>query len=50
MEGLEVADMDLVVYIHPSKANKVRLAILRQLSSLLFTLSLISLFSFYFEI
>lgn len=37
MEGLEVADADLTVYIHPSKANKVRHAILRQLSSLLFT-------------
>lgn len=37
MEGLEVADADLTVYIHPSKANKVRLASLRQLSSLLFT-------------
>ncbi|KAJ6794700.1 Uncharacterized protein M6B38_230240 [Iris pallida] len=37
MEGLEVANADLIVYIHPSKANKLRQAILRQLSSLLFT-------------
>ncbi|KAJ6839085.1 uncharacterized protein M6B38_316430 [Iris pallida] len=37
MEGLEVGNADLIVYIHPSKANKVRQAILRQLSSLLFT-------------
>ncbi|XAR61677.1 hypothetical protein NMG60_11016164 [Bertholletia excelsa] len=36
MEGLKVSDADLVVYIHPSKANKVSQAILRELSSLLF--------------
>ncbi|CAL9176208.1 uncharacterized protein LOC135673656 [Musa acuminata AAA Group] len=37
MDGLTVAEADLVVYVHPSKANKVRHAVLRQLSSLLFT-------------
>ncbi|XP_010918524.1 uncharacterized protein [Elaeis guineensis] len=37
MEGLMVAEADLMVYIHPSKATKIRHAILRQLSSLLFT-------------
>ncbi|XP_017702024.2 uncharacterized protein LOC103722595 isoform X2 [Phoenix dactylifera] len=37
MEGLTVAEGDLMVYIHPSKAAKIRHAILRQLSSLLFT-------------
>ncbi|XXG66111.1 hypothetical protein AAC387_Pa05g3655 [Persea americana] len=35
MEGLRVADADLVVYIHPSKANKIKQAVLRQLSSAL---------------
>ncbi|RZR70504.1 hypothetical protein BHM03_00000321 [Ensete ventricosum] len=37
MDGLTVAEADLVVYVHPSKANKARHAVLRQLSSLLFT-------------
>ncbi|KAG6524400.1 probable DNA-directed RNA polymerase I subunit RPA43 [Zingiber officinale] len=37
MEGLKVAEADLVVYVHPSKSNQVRRAVLRQLSSLLFT-------------
>ncbi|ONK59119.1 uncharacterized protein A4U43_C08F3160 [Asparagus officinalis] len=37
MEGLEAADADLTVYVHPSKANKVLHAVSRQLSSLLFT-------------
>ncbi|PKA52652.1 hypothetical protein AXF42_Ash001633 [Apostasia shenzhenica] len=37
MEGLVVAEADLTVYIHPSMANKVRRAILSQLSGLLFT-------------
>ncbi|CAL5383481.1 unnamed protein product [Camellia sinensis] len=36
MEGLKVSDAKLVVYVHPSKANKVSQAILRELSSLLF--------------
>ncbi|XP_052201634.1 uncharacterized protein LOC127807651 [Diospyros lotus] len=36
MEGLKVSDADLTVYVHPSKANKVSQAILRELSSLLF--------------
>ncbi|XP_010271411.1 PREDICTED: probable DNA-directed RNA polymerase I subunit RPA43 [Nelumbo nucifera] len=36
MEGLNVADANLAVYIHPSKAGKVSQAILRQLSTLLF--------------
>ncbi|KAJ8646406.1 hypothetical protein MRB53_008154 [Persea americana] len=35
MEGLRVADADLVVYIHPSKANKIKQAVLFQLSSAL---------------
>ncbi|KAI3862607.1 hypothetical protein MKW92_046250 [Papaver armeniacum] len=36
MEGLGTSEANLVVYIHPSKANKVSQAILRELSSLLF--------------
>ncbi|XP_022769147.1 uncharacterized protein LOC111312798 isoform X1 [Durio zibethinus] len=36
MEGLSVADADLVVYLHPSKSSKVSQAILRELSSSLF--------------
>ncbi|PKU70651.1 hypothetical protein MA16_Dca018728 [Dendrobium catenatum] len=36
MEGLMVSDANLTVYIHPSMANKIRGAILSQLSSLLF--------------
>lgn len=36
MEGLKVSDANLVVFIHPSKANKVPQAILCELSSLLF--------------
>ncbi|XP_039137615.1 probable DNA-directed RNA polymerase I subunit RPA43 isoform X3 [Dioscorea cayenensis subsp. rotundata] len=36
MEGLTVADANLTVYVHPSNANKVKDALLRQLSSLLF--------------
>ncbi|XP_077220926.1 DNA-directed RNA polymerase isoform X2 [Tasmannia lanceolata] len=39
MEGLKVSKANLVVYLHPSKANKVQQAILRQLSSLLFQFS-----------
>ncbi|ONK80728.1 uncharacterized protein A4U43_C01F21070 [Asparagus officinalis] len=39
MEGLRVVDANLTVYIHPSKARNSRHAILRQLSSLLFTYS-----------
>ncbi|WOL06141.1 hypothetical protein Cni_G14873 [Canna indica] len=37
MEGLTVAETDLAVYVHPSKGNNIRQAVLRQLSSLLFT-------------
>ncbi|KAL4650145.1 hypothetical protein ACB092_01G065600 [Castanea dentata] len=36
MEGLKVSDANLVVYVHPSKSNKVPQAVLRELSSLLF--------------
>ncbi|GER26591.1 DNA-directed RNA polymerase [Striga asiatica] len=36
MEGLREAQANLVVYLHPSKANCVKEAILRELSSLLF--------------
>lgn len=37
MEGLKVAKANLKVYIHPSKSNQVSGAVLRELSSLLFT-------------
>ncbi|XP_074566346.1 uncharacterized protein LOC141822952 [Curcuma longa] len=37
MEGLNVAEADLVVYARPSKSNQIRRAVLHQLSSLLFT-------------
>jgi DNA-directed RNA polymerase subunit E'/Rpb7 len=36
MEGFSVSDANLVVYVHPSKCNKVTQAILRELSSMLF--------------
>ncbi|GMI78555.1 hypothetical protein like AT1G75670 [Hibiscus trionum] len=36
MEGLSVADANLVVYLHPSKSKNVSQAILRELGSLLF--------------
>ncbi|XP_062109270.1 uncharacterized protein LOC133819908 [Humulus lupulus] len=36
MEGLKVSDANMVVYLHPSKTNKINDAILRELSSLLF--------------
>lgn len=36
MEGLSKCKADLTVYVHPSKSNNVRQAILQQLSSLLF--------------
>ncbi|TXG52090.1 hypothetical protein EZV62_021259 [Acer yangbiense] len=39
MEGLKVSDANLVVYVHPSKSNKISQAILRELSSLLFKFS-----------
>ncbi|KAJ7943386.1 DNA-directed RNA polymerase I subunit rpa43 [Quillaja saponaria] len=39
MDGLNVSDANLVVYVHPSKSTKVSQAILRELSSLLFTYS-----------
>ncbi|KAI4356265.1 hypothetical protein L6164_000298 [Bauhinia variegata] len=39
MEGLIVSDANLVLYLHPSKSDKVYQAILRELSSLLFTFS-----------
>ncbi|KAK7295234.1 hypothetical protein RJT34_18139 [Clitoria ternatea] len=37
MEGLKVSKANLVVYIHPSKSKQVSKAVLRELSSLLFT-------------
>ncbi|KAL3845305.1 hypothetical protein ACJIZ3_002708 [Penstemon smallii] len=37
MEGLKECEANLVVYLHPSKANCANDAILRELSSLLFT-------------
>ena len=40
MEGLKVSKANLTVYIHPSKSNQVSQAVLRQLSSLLFTSAL----------
>ncbi|XP_042477063.1 DNA-directed RNA polymerase I subunit rpa43 isoform X1 [Macadamia integrifolia] len=36
MDGLKVSDANLVVYIHPSKANRVPQALRGELSSLLF--------------
>ncbi|XP_038715176.1 probable DNA-directed RNA polymerase I subunit RPA43 isoform X2 [Tripterygium wilfordii] len=36
MEGIHVSEANLVVYVHPSKHNKIHQAILRNLSSLLF--------------
>ncbi|BAT83487.1 hypothetical protein LR48_Vigan03g036100 [Vigna angularis] len=39
MEGLKVSKANLTVYIHPSKSNQVSQAVLRELSSLLFTFS-----------
>ncbi|KAK6938930.1 hypothetical protein RJ641_032438 [Dillenia turbinata] len=36
MEGLKVSDANLVIYVHPSNANKVSVAIRRELNSLLF--------------
>ncbi|TKY65312.1 DNA-directed RNA polymerase I subunit rpa43 [Spatholobus suberectus] len=39
MEGLKVSKANLVVYVHPSKSNHVSQAVLRELSSLLFTFS-----------
>ncbi|KAI9200704.1 hypothetical protein LWI28_011910 [Acer negundo] len=39
MEGLKVSDANLIVYVHPSKSNKISQAILRELSSLLFKFS-----------
>ncbi|KAJ4839718.1 hypothetical protein Tsubulata_041011 [Turnera subulata] len=36
MEGLSISDANLVVYVHPSQSKNVRMAILRQLSTLLF--------------
>lgn len=35
MDGLRVSDANLIVYIHPSKANKIHQTILSQLSSTL---------------
>lgn len=37
MEGLKVSKSNLVVYIHPSQSNQVSKAVLRELSTLLFT-------------
>ncbi|XP_031270223.1 uncharacterized protein LOC116128614 [Pistacia vera] len=39
MDGLKVSDANLVVYVHPSKGNRVSQAIRRELSSLLFKFS-----------
>ncbi|ESW11681.1 hypothetical protein PHAVU_008G050600 [Phaseolus vulgaris] len=39
MEWLKVSKANLTVYIHPSKSNQVSKAVLRELSSLLFTFS-----------
>ncbi|XP_047323585.1 uncharacterized protein LOC124927243 [Impatiens glandulifera] len=36
MEALKESDGNFIVYIHPSKANKITQAIIRQISSLLF--------------
>ncbi|KAA3476474.1 Nucleic acid-binding protein [Gossypium australe] len=36
MEGLSVADANLVIYLHPSKSRNVSQSILRELGSLLF--------------
>ncbi|KAF3446757.1 hypothetical protein FNV43_RR11937 [Rhamnella rubrinervis] len=36
MEGLKVSDANVIVYVHPSKSNKVYDAVLREMSSLLF--------------
>ncbi|KAK7340412.1 hypothetical protein VNO77_21114 [Canavalia gladiata] len=37
MEGLKVSKANLVVYVHPSKSKHVSQAVLRELSTLLFT-------------
>ncbi|GAU23938.1 hypothetical protein TSUD_181270 [Trifolium subterraneum] len=37
MEGLQVSEAGLIVYIHPYKSNQVSKAVTRELSSLLFT-------------
>ncbi|KAK7394617.1 hypothetical protein VNO78_15150 [Psophocarpus tetragonolobus] len=39
MEGLKVSKGNITVYIHPSKSKQVSHAVLRELSSLLFTFS-----------
>ncbi|CAJ1824511.1 unnamed protein product [Sphenostylis stenocarpa] len=39
MEGLKVSKLNLTIYIHPSKSNQVSQAVLRELSSMLFTYS-----------
>ncbi|XP_068664261.1 uncharacterized protein [Aristolochia californica] len=36
MEGFRISDANLIIYIHPSKANKVQQAVFHQLSSFLF--------------
>ncbi|KAK6939367.1 hypothetical protein RJ641_028898 [Dillenia turbinata] len=36
MEGLKVSDANMVIYVHPSNANKVSVAVHRELNSLLF--------------
>ncbi|KAL1059681.1 hypothetical protein V6Z11_1Z016700 [Gossypium hirsutum] len=38
MEGLSVADANLLMYLHPSKSRNVSQSILRELGSLLFKL------------
>jgi flagellar biosynthesis/type III secretory pathway protein FliH len=37
MEALRTAEAELTVYVHPSNAKRVRHAVNRQLSALLFT-------------
>ncbi|CAM8980127.1 hypothetical protein QQ045_001828 [Rhodiola kirilowii] len=36
MEGLKIADSEIVVYVHPSQSNKVPQALKREMDSLLF--------------
>ncbi|MFQ6637377.1 hypothetical protein Gotur_014171 [Gossypium turneri] len=49
MEGLSVADANLVMYLHPSKSRNVSQSILRELGSLLFKLVLLLLLSLKFN-
>ncbi|MBA0738309.1 hypothetical protein Gogos_011688 [Gossypium gossypioides] len=49
MEGLRVADANLVMYLHPSKSRNVSQSILRELGSLLFKLVLLLSLKFNFS-